>query len=81
MPAGFERDVERGSFRALAGLIEREDLRVGPAEAAMVPPADDVAISDDDGADEGIRRGVALRDLREIERQVQELLVVQRAAS
>ena len=53
--AGLERDVERRAARALAGRLERGDLRVRAAGALVPALAHDLAVADEHGADDRIR--------------------------
>ena len=57
VPAGLERDVERGAFRSPARRTKRDDLRVRPTELLVEALADALAgfARDDDRAADGIR--------------------------
>ena len=69
MAAGFERDVERRAFCAWPGLEECKNFCVGLPWTVVISAADDAAVFDDEGADHGIRTGLALALRRETKRQ------------
>jgi hypothetical protein len=57
--AGFEVNVESRAFGVVAGFIECDDFGVGFAGACVVSVADDFAVFDEYGADEGVGSSLA----------------------
>jgi hypothetical protein len=55
MGARLEGDVDRGTARALAGCLERDDLGVRASPALVPAFADDHVAGDDDRADHRVR--------------------------
>ena len=68
MGAWLERYVERRATRGVARLPERDRLRV--ADSLVLVPAlpHDLAVANDDGADERVVAGLAVAALGELER-------------
>jgi hypothetical protein len=69
--AGLERDEDLGALGALAalgGVGDRGALGVEPADLGVVALADHLAVSDEDGADEGVGADAPASLLGELER-------------
>src|ERR1019366_8721326 len=75
MRARFQRYVQRGAARGLAGAPKRLWLGVGPAACLRPAAAYNDAVLDHHGADGGIRPGLALPAPPERQRQLHEALV------
>ena len=69
--ARLERDVERRAARALAGRLERDDLGVRAAVPLVPALADDLAVADDDGADDGFGYASSAAALGQLERPLE----------
>ena len=76
MAARFERDVEIGAARLLAGLRERIDLGVRQTKFLMITFTYNLTIAHEDRTDHGIRLDMAATLLGKCERAKQELFVV-----
>ena len=72
---GFERDVENRAVGAWPRLAERKDFCVGLPWTVVIPAADDATVLDHEGADHGIRAGLAPALRRETKRQGHEMEV------
>ena len=68
MATRFERDVERRADGPRSGDVQRFDLGVRPAEAAMISFADDLGPVRDDAADHRIRLDRAATERRKLQR-------------
>ena len=75
MATGFERDVERRATSAWTRLVERKNFCVGLPWTLVIPAADNAAVLDYEGADHGIRAGLAPALRRETKRQGYEVEV------
>ena len=63
--ARFERDVgSRAAQPRFVGLLQGDDLGVGPAEFLVPPLGDDLAVADDHAADHRVRLDGLLRRAR-----------------
>ena len=75
MRTRFQRHIERGAARGLAGAVERLGLGVGAATGLGPATADNDAILDHDRADGGIGPGAALPAPAERQCQLHEALI------
>ena len=75
MATRFERDVERRAVGAWPRFAERKNFCVGLPWTVVIPAADDAAVLDHEGADHGIRAGLAPALRRETKRQDHEVAV------
>src|SRR5262249_3710690 len=76
LPGWQQGSVRRSSARGLARGCQSVDLRVGRPVALVPALAADVAVPDDDGADEGVRLDVTAAALRQFQGAVHPLLLV-----
>ena len=54
MAAGLQRDVHRGADSPLTRLLKSDDFRMWAAEPLVMTGANDRAVVDDDGTDQGV---------------------------
>ena len=71
MRARLEGHVERRALRRVAGRVERHDLGVRAALPLVPALADDLAVPDDDRADDRVRVRRPPPALRELERALE----------
>ena len=62
--------MEGRAARPLSGRRDRRHLGVRPPRTLVPALADDLAVADDDGADDGVRARGAAPALRELERAI-----------
>jgi hypothetical protein len=68
MRARLERHVERAAARGVSGLFEGDHLGVADAVVGVPALPHDFAVTDDDGADDGMVARLPAPRLRELER-------------
>jgi hypothetical protein len=83
MAARLERHVKRCSDRILLARFDRRDLSVRRPIGGVIPLAEDLSVTNDDGADERVGAGVPLsmRGQLDCPPDVLKIVVGQRTAS